>query len=108
MRRVSVLLAAVVSVSAIACGGDDGRGDEVSLDGPTGPTDLPPLAAVGPCVEAEVKGCKVVLPAHGNVQENCFVGVQICADGEWSACVGEEELGAQLSQDPDAESENAD
>jgi len=41
--------------------------------------------AQGHCEEGDWKECRVQLPQQGGV-ENCFVGVQLCEDGAWSAC----------------------
>ena len=45
------------------------------------------IVASGECdIDAEFIDCKVVLPTM-NGTNNCFVGTQVCVDGEWSACM---------------------
>jgi len=83
---------------AVGCGSDDslpGAPPDIFPD--TGPVVLPPdasyVAPVGtPCVEATMKVCKVLLPAHGSIHP-CFVGVQICTNGKLGQCVERPEAG---------------
>jgi hypothetical protein len=79
---------------AIGCGGGDEAPPmapiEVPLPDAGRPKPLPDsgyMQPVGaPCAEAEMKDCKVLLPAHGSIHP-CFVGVQICIHGKWSECI---------------------
>lgn len=82
---------------AVACGSEEGppgAPPEVAFDsGPTLTADSGYMVPVGsPCTEATMKPCKVLLPSHGSVHP-CFVGVQICTDGKWGACVERPEAG---------------
>jgi len=103
MSRRSVARLALPSLFVaglgVACGSDEappGAPPEVYFDsGPTAPLpDATILAPKGtPCVEGTMKVCKVLLPAHGPVHP-CFVGVQICINGELGDCVERPEAGA--------------
>jgi hypothetical protein len=42
-------------------------------------------AAVEACPEGTAQECKVMLGRQGDVV-SCFVGVQLCLDGEWGPC----------------------
>jgi hypothetical protein len=95
-RRTANLLATCFALvaGAIGCGGGDeapsGAPPEVPIrdSGPIRPlpdaTILQPVG--GTCAEADMKECKVLLPAHGSIHP-CFVGVQICIKGKWSDCI---------------------
>ena len=94
-RRTANLLATCFALlaGAVGCGGGDeappGAPTEVPVDsGP--PMWLPDTGYIEPvggsCEEAEMKPCKVLLPAHGSIHP-CFIGVQICTDGKWSECI---------------------
>jgi len=95
-RRMTNHLATGVALLAgvVGCGGgDEGpRGAPVETPIPDSgrPKPLPDsgyMQPVGaPCVEGDMKPCKVLLPAHGSIHP-CFVGVQICTDGKWSQCI---------------------
>lgn len=47
------------------------------------------------CVHGQVRECHVTLGAQGAVQ-NCFVGLQLCADGQWGPCLEPSAIDAQL------------
>jgi len=47
------------------------------------------------CVDRQVRECHVTLGAQGAVQ-NCFVGLQLCADGKWGPCSEPSAIDAQL------------
>jgi hypothetical protein len=99
LRRFAVLVTVGGSLCVAACGGDDERrGGE--LDGPQVPDDLPPLAAVGPCVGAVIRKCRVQLGSQGDTT-NCFIGVQICIEGQWSSCFEEADLEEQIAPEED-------
>jgi hypothetical protein len=49
------------------------------------------------CEDGQVRECHVVLGAQGSVQ-NCFVGLQLCTNGQWGDCVDPSELDAELSR----------
>jgi hypothetical protein len=95
-RRTANLLATCFALvaGAIGCGGGDespaGALPEVPVPdaGPVRPLpDSGYIQPVGaPCAEADMKECKVLLPAHGSIHP-CFVGVQICIKGKWSDCI---------------------
>lgn len=95
-RRATNLLATCFALvaGAIGCGGGDeapaGAPPEVPLKDAGRPPPLPDSGYVQPvggsCAEADMKDCKVLLPAHGSIHP-CFVGVQICIDGKWSECI---------------------
>ena len=41
----------------------------------------------GPCTEeGRIVRCKILFPQSDSDVANCFVGEQVCADGEWSPC----------------------
>ena len=93
-RHLAQAAAAIaLALCAVACGGsDEDPATDFDIDGmPTDidPPDLTPTSAdllEGPCVEGTVESCRVPLSAHGDVR-NCFVGIQVCVDGAWSACM---------------------
>jgi hypothetical protein len=95
-RHTADLLATCFALVAgvIGCGGGDEAPPMAPLEVPIldsgRPKPLPDSGysqpVGGSCVEADMKPCKVLLPAHGNIHP-CFVGVQICTDGKWSACI---------------------
>ena len=88
-----VVAALAVQALATACGSGNatlpGAPPEAPLDSNV-PKPLPDAGYVhpvgSPCTEAEVKTCKVLLPAHGPIRP-CFVGVQICTEGKWGPCI---------------------
>jgi hypothetical protein len=44
-----------------------------------------PVEPAADCTEGVSRECKVELGEHDGVK-SCFEGVQVCKDGEWSAC----------------------
>jgi hypothetical protein len=55
----------------------------------------PSKPAAATCVDRQVRECHVALGAQGAVQ-NCFVGLQLCADGQWGPCLEPSAIDAQL------------
>lgn len=69
---------------------EDGHGANCSL-GPDCDDDDPEVTGacepeVIRCTEGAIRECSVKLPTHDDTS-NCFVGVEVCADGEWGPCV---------------------
>ena len=62
------------------CDDDD---DTIGVDCPAAP---PPKG----CKEGASRECKVELGEHNGVK-SCFVGVEVCEDGEWTVCGEKEE-----------------
>lgn len=61
---------------------DPGAATETSASG-----GVQDIVASGACEhDTTFIDCKVVLPTM-NGTNNCFVGTQVCIDGEWSACM---------------------
>jgi hypothetical protein len=59
------------------------------------------VLASGACDDLDSVQCKVMLPSTGGTN-NCFVGNQVCVNGEWTACLSDEDsvaLLADLSSD---------
>lgn len=48
-------------------------------------------AAAEACAEGVARECKVTLGRQGSVQD-CFVGVQLCVEGEWGPCQSPDQL----------------
>jgi len=55
----------------------------------------PSKPAAETCVDRHVRECHMTLGAQGAVQ-NCFVGLQLCADGQWGPCLEPSAIDAQL------------
>ncbi len=52
--------------------------------------------SVAPCVDKRVRECRIELGRQGAVQ-NCFVGLELCANGAWGPCLSSDEIEAQLN-----------
>jgi hypothetical protein len=61
----------------------------------TGDDDPQPSKPAASCVDGQVHECHVTLSAQGAVQ-NCFVGLQLCTDGQWGPCLEPNAINAQL------------
>lgn len=48
-------------------------------------SDIRDIFAVGGCIDGEIQVCRIYLPSHNDIQP-CFVGEQVCIEGEWSDC----------------------
>ena len=98
MRFEAALVVVVLGLPA--CGSSGERPSPVAGEnGDTGPDVLAtnPDASPGKeagsqavCVEGSQRTCKVTLPSHGQIN-NCFVGVEICENGQWGPCSPEPE-----------------
>jgi len=53
-------------------------------------------ASTGPCTDRQVRECRKELGQQGTVQ-NCFVGLELCANGVWGPCLSAAEIEAQLN-----------
>ena len=84
--RLSLLVAPLL---VLGCGDDQAapRADDTIHSEPDA---MVPPPVFGPCVDGDVEDCKVDLPTHNGIAQ-CFVGVQICSDGEWGPCQSAEE-----------------
>jgi hypothetical protein len=51
--------------------------------------------ATGPCDSLSSRDCQIWLPSVNNIK-NCFVGTQVCSDGEWSDCLSDDAAAALL------------
>jgi hypothetical protein len=60
-------------------GGSGGESDGPGLEGES-------AEGSALCTDGAQRKCKVMLPETNGVS-NCFVGVNICRDGEWGRCV---------------------
>ncbi len=49
-----------------------------------------------PCTDKQVRECRVELGRQGTIS-NCFVGLQLCADGAWGPCESAADIDAQLT-----------
>lgn len=52
------------------------------------------------CESGSVTECKVQLPSQGDIA-NCFVGLQVCVDAVWSACLSEIDAEERLASGAD-------
>lgn len=94
------LFSVVAAVAMALLGGCSGAGDRppladienaggaagtgtVDVGGSSGSGGAGPVAAV--CADGDTQKCKVKLPSQSGVN-NCFVGVQLCAAGQWGPC----------------------
>jgi hypothetical protein len=96
-RRTSLQLLPVLAASiSLACGGagephperapGDPNVEQSGLEVEASDEQDETSASGGKCVDGDWKECRVKLPKQGDV-ENCFVGVRLCTDGVWSACL---------------------
>jgi hypothetical protein len=101
MARWQLFLVTLLGSSALA--GCSGAGERPSpyesqrAADPAGSEELDldvQAARPGPdagCADGTTRACKVTLPTHGEV-ESCYVGVELCVEGDWSECGDEAEL----------------
>ena len=66
-------------------------------NGNAGQTGVPPTALDGTCGRSgAVQDCSEYFDVGGVTQ--CFVGVQLCVDGEWSICQDQEDVDALIEE----------
>ncbi|MBI3204814.1 MAG: hypothetical protein HYZ29_24980 [Myxococcales bacterium] len=90
----------IVVMSALLLGACSGGTDRPA---PPSGSDTQPATAPTPddgddpkdaptgCETGATRTCKVQLPTHGSI-ETCYLGVNLCVDGEWSECGDEDAL----------------
>jgi hypothetical protein len=97
---------AVAATLAAGCGAEhappaaDGSGGGHNEGGGGNDIRLPPLPDTGRCTTGVVQDCTVYYEVGGI--QNCFVGVQLCVEGEWGTCSEQQtvdELIAELGYD---------
>ncbi len=84
------------------CGADyadppaDGSGGTGNEAGSGNDVRLPPLPATGDCTTGVVQECTVYYEVGGI--QNCYVGVQLCVEGEWDTCTDQEVVDAMIDE----------
>jgi hypothetical protein len=100
MRRLSGL--AVVAAFALlgGCALDTDQRPEARTDDALGAEEATRQTSgeagnSSPCTDGVVEQCVIRLPTHDGVQ-TCFHGLKLCEGGDWSACLGADEIEKRL------------
>jgi len=97
-----MLVAVGCGALATSCGADhaalagDGSGGHGNEGGSGSDLPLPPISATGSCTTGVVQECSVYYKS-GDIQ-NCFVGVQLCIDGEWGTCTDQDTVDEMIAE----------
>lgn len=95
MRASSALLVTIALLLAACSGAPERPSPPPSNEDKSSaaePSEEPPASpAPSPCESGATRTCKVNLSKHGSIT-NCYVGVRLCVDGEWSECGDEDAL----------------
>jgi hypothetical protein len=104
-RLAQLVLAIALAAPMLgACGSDEGPAPapapapSISNSSLTGASPASSAArnSAAPCVDRQVRECRIELGQQGTVQ-NCFVGLELCANGAWGSCLNSDEIEAQLN-----------
>lgn len=93
-------LIVMVALVMAGCGSEDGSTPPLVEPGSTAQEasstqDTPADPGTSRCDELQVRECHIALPGQGSVQ-NCFAGLQLCADGKWGPCSDPSVIEARL------------
>lgn len=85
----------------VACGADHAAPADIggggSNEGGWGnDIHLPPLPATGDCRTGAVQDCSQYYKSGGVT--SCFVGVQLCVEGQWDICTTQEKVDEKIAE----------